>query len=140
MTKEKDHGEWFNYVVGTVNCIGFCDMAPRAMMTTVHDPTVKEYIYIDRVKRSGASLKYSKAVESPSMNSTQSAEPAEPAESAESAKDGLERQSDPTKGGQKRQIRKLYALHTYNQYMGGSDNHIKLNSYYLTAINHHQRN
>jgi Transposase IS4 len=45
MTKEKDHGEWFNYVVGSVNCIVFCDSASKAMMTTVHDPTVEEYAY-----------------------------------------------------------------------------------------------
>ena len=70
MIKEKDHREWFNYIIRTVNYIGFYDMALRAMMTTVYDPTVKEYTYINRVKRSGASLKYLKAVESPSINFT----------------------------------------------------------------------
>jgi hypothetical protein len=27
----------------------------------------------------------------------------------------------------------------YNQYMGGSDNHAKQNSYYLTAVHYHRR-
>jgi Transposase IS4 len=71
MTKEKDHGEWFNYVVGSVNCIAFCDSASKAMMTTVHDPTVEEYAYFDAVKRPGASLKYS--IPSPATQAAESA-------------------------------------------------------------------
>ena len=69
MIKKKNHREWFNYVIKTVNYIGFYNMALRAMMTTVYNPTVKEYIYINRVKQSGAFFNYLKAVESPSINS-----------------------------------------------------------------------
>jgi Transposase IS4 len=128
MTKEKDHGEWFNYVVGSVNCIAFCDSASKAMMTTVHDPTVEDYTYFDAAKRPGASLKYSKQVESTkSTSSTQAGESTE----SESTETDQKRQS--------RKLRKLYALDTYNQNMGGSDNHAKQNSYYSTAQHHHLR-
>ena len=58
MTKQNDHGEWFNYVIGSVNYIAFCDSASKAMMTTVHDLTAKNYVYFDAIKRPGASLKY----------------------------------------------------------------------------------
>ncbi len=63
MTKQNNHGEWFNYVVDSVNCIAFCDSASKAMMTTVHDPTVEEYAYFDAVRRPGASLKHAKSIE-----------------------------------------------------------------------------
>jgi Transposase IS4 len=109
MTKQKDHGEWFNYVIESVNCIAFCDMASKAMMTTIHDPTTEEYAYFDARKRPGASLKYAIAAES------------------------VEDSSQP-------QLRKLYALEEYNQYMGGSDNHAKQNSFYSTAQHYHRRN
>jgi hypothetical protein len=45
MTKQNDHGDWYNYVVSNVNCIGFCDMVASSMMTTVHDPTAEEYTF-----------------------------------------------------------------------------------------------
>jgi hypothetical protein len=37
-------------------------------------------------------------------------------------------------------LRTLYALYSYNQDMGGSDNHAKQNSYYSTARHYHRRN
>ena len=37
-------------------------------------------------------------------------------------------------------LRKLYALDDYNQNMGGADNHIRLNSLYLTGQHYHRRN
>jgi hypothetical protein len=64
MTKQNDHSKWFNYVVSSVNCIAFCDSASKAMMTTVHDPTIKEYAYFDAAKRPNASLKYTKPISS----------------------------------------------------------------------------
>jgi len=109
MTKQNNHGEWFNYVIGSVNCIAFCDMASKAMMTTVYDPTIEEYAYFNAAKRPGASLKYAKAGES-------------------------------STGGSQQQVRKLHALDEYNQYMGGSDNHAKLNSFYSTSQHYHRRN
>jgi Transposase IS4 len=27
MTKQNNHGDWYNYVIGSVNCIGVYDMA-----------------------------------------------------------------------------------------------------------------
>jgi hypothetical protein len=78
MTKEKDHKEWFNYVISSVNYIAFCDSALKAIMTTVHDSTVKDYTYFNAVKRPGASLKYPKQVESiKSTSSTQTGESTE---------------------------------------------------------------
>jgi Transposase IS4 len=65
LRKQNDHGTWYNYVVKSLNCIAFCDMASNSMMTTVHDPTVEEYAYFDRIKRPGASLKYAKHVNKP---------------------------------------------------------------------------
>lgn len=115
MSKQNDHGEWFNYVVGSVNCIAFCDSASKAMMTTVHDLTAEEYVYFDAVKRPGASFKYAK-----------------PAEAVE--------QSPISRSSQQTQLRKLYALDEYNQYMGGSDNHAKQTSFYSTAQHYHRRN
>jgi Transposase IS4 len=129
MTKEKDHGGWFNYVVSSVNCIAFCDSASKAMMTTVHDPTVEEHAYFDAVKRPGASLEYS--ILTPATQTTESTKSTQAAEATK---------SKATNTGQNRQLRKPYALHTYNQYMGGSDNHAKQNSYYSTAVHYHRRN
>ncbi len=86
MTKQNNHGEWFNYVVGSVNCIAFCDSASKAMMTTVHDPTMEEYTYFDRIKRPGASLKL--AVDAETANAANSINAAKftcPAPSANSA-------------------------------------------------------
>jgi hypothetical protein len=37
-------------------------------------------------------------------------------------------------------LRKLYALHNYNQHMGGSDSHVQQNSYYSTAKHYHTYN
>jgi hypothetical protein len=37
-------------------------------------------------------------------------------------------------------LRKLYALHDYNQHMGGSNSHAQQNSYYSTAKHSHARN
>lgn len=77
MTKQNDHDEWFNYVVGSVNYIAFCDSASKTMVTTVHDPTIEEYAYFDATKRPDASLKYAKPASSlestESTNSTSSA-------------------------------------------------------------------
>jgi Transposase IS4 len=131
MTKEKDHGEWFNYVVSSVNCVAFCDSASKAMMTTVHDPTAEEYAYFNAVKRPGASLKYS--IPTPATQSTESTKSTPPTHAAEATKAKV------TETGQNQQLRKPYALHTYNQYMGGSDNHAKQNSYYSTAVHYHRR-
>jgi len=119
MTKQNDHGEWFNYVIGSVNCIAFCDSASKAMMTTVHDPTVEEYAYFAAVKRPGASFKYAKPTETPTE---------------------AMKQNTATENGQKQQLRKLFALDDYNRHMGGSDNHAKLNSFYSTAQHYHRRN
>jgi Transposase IS4 len=131
MTKEKDYGEWFNYVVGSINCIALCDSASKAMMTTVHDSTIEEHTYFDAVKRTGASLKYSKP--SPATQAAESAKSTPFTQVVESTK------AEATKTDYNRQLRKLYALHTYNQYMGGSDNHAKQNSYYSTAVHYHRR-
>jgi Transposase IS4 len=120
MTKEKDRRKWFDCVISSVNYITFCDSASKAMMTAVHDSTIKEYAYFSAVKWPGASPKYSK-----STSSTQAAESPE---------------SGPIKAGQRWQLRKPYALDTYNQNMGGSDNHAKQNSYYSTAVHYHRRN
>lgn len=59
-TKQNNHGDWYNYVIDSVNCVGFCDMATAWLMTTVHDPYTEEYVYFDRVKRPGATLKNAK--------------------------------------------------------------------------------
>ena len=83
MTKEKDHREWFNYVIRSVNYIAFYDSAFKTMMTTIHDPIIKEHTYFNRAKRPGASLKYFKVIkfiESPSINSIEPIEPIEPIE------------------------------------------------------------
>jgi hypothetical protein len=64
MMKQNDHGEWFNYVISSVNYIAFYDIALKVMMITIHDPTIKEYAYFDVIKRPKASLKYAKAGES----------------------------------------------------------------------------
>jgi Transposase IS4 len=109
LRKQNDHGAWYNYVVESVNCIAFCDMASNSMMTTVHDPTVEEYTYFDRIKRPGASLRNVKHVNGPN-------------------------------GEELWLLRKLYALHDYNQHMGGSDSHAQQNSYYSTAKHYHARN
>ena len=109
MTKQNNHREWFNYVISSVNCIAFCDMASKAIMTTVYDPTIEEYAFFNAAKRPGASLKYAKAGES-------------------------------STGGSQQQVRKLHALDEYNQYIGGSDNHAKLNSFYSTSQHYHRRN
>ena len=86
MTKQNDHREWFNWVVGNVNCIAFCDSASKAMMTTVYDPLVDEYAYFDAIKRCGASLKYAKFAESlDAANSVSSASSTLSAPSAPSA-------------------------------------------------------
>lgn len=90
MPRQTDHGRNFNYVVGNVNCIAFCDMATSVMMSTVHDPTQEEYEYFDPAKRPGASLSNSK----PAVSSNNE---------------------------EFWRLRKLYALHDYNQHMGGSD-------------------
>ncbi|ERF72396.1 hypothetical protein EPUS_07558 [Endocarpon pusillum Z07020] len=160
MTKQNDYGEWFNYVVGSVNCIAFCDSASKAMMTTIHDPTMEEYTYFKRIKRPKASLKYAVDAETanaansanamkfvcpapstnstPPANSTLSANSAPPTNSTLSAPPALLANSTlpappalPANSENKPQyLRKLYALDRYNQEMGGSDNHAKLNSYY----------
>ncbi len=129
MTKQNDHGEWFNYVVGSVNCIAFCDSASKAMMTTVHDPTMKEYTYFDGKKRPGASRKF--AVD---------AETADLANSTNAAKFTCSAPSAPSNNQSQQYLRKLYALEHYNKEMGGSDNHAKLNSYYSVSQHYHRRN
>jgi Transposase IS4 len=116
MIKQNDHEDWYNYVVGNVNCIGFYDMAASSMMTTVHDPITEEYTFFDRVKRPEASLKNAKPV-TPSQEAVTSA-----------------------KKEEMWLLRKLYALHDYNQNMGGSDSHAQQSSYYSTAQHYHQRN
>lgn len=112
MTKQNDHGKWFNYVVSSINCIAFCNSASKAMMTTVYNSTAEEYTYFDAVKRPDTSLKY-----------------IQPIEISEYA---LKQNS-----GQKQQLRKLLALDDYNQYISGSDNYIQQNSFYLTAQHYH---
>jgi Transposase IS4 len=97
------------------------------MMTIVHDSTVKEYAYFNAVKRPGASLKYLILI-----SATQTAESTRSTPSSQAA--------ETIKTGQNRQLRKPYALHTYNQYIGGSDNHAKQNSYYSTARHYYRRN
>jgi hypothetical protein len=162
MTKQNDHGEWFNWVVGSVNCIAFCDSASNAMMTTVHDPTVEEYTYFEAVKRSNASLKYAKFADSlssansasssnstlpePSANSTHSLNSTLPAPSANPSNSTLSAPStnsaspSNTSDARKPFLRKLCPLNHYNKEMGGSDNHAKLNSFFSTGRHHHRRN
>jgi hypothetical protein len=50
-----------------MNYIGFYDTAASSMMTTVHDPTVEEFVYFNRVKRPETSLKNAK----PDVNTTE---------------------------------------------------------------------
>jgi hypothetical protein len=89
MTKQNDHGDWYNYIIGNVNCVVFCDSAPRAMMTTVYDPTVEEYVYFSCIKRPGASLKIAipagTAKFTKSADSAESTVPAVPIKSTKSA-------------------------------------------------------
>lgn len=47
---------------------------------------------------------------------------------------------EPLKDCLQQELRKLYALKEYNQYMGGFDNHAKQNSFYLTAQHHYRCN
>ena len=109
ITKQKDYKEWFNYVIESVNCIAFYDIASKAIITTIHNPTTEKYAYFNARKRPRASLKYTIAAES------------------------VEDSSQP-------QLRKLYALKEYNQYIDGSDNHAKQNSFYSTAQHYYRRN
>jgi hypothetical protein len=51
LQKEKHHGEWFNYIIGSVDCLAFYDKAVTLFMTTVYDPTEDEYVYFNAVKR-----------------------------------------------------------------------------------------
>ena len=183
MTKQNDHGEWFNYVVNNVNYIAFCDLAFKIMMITVHDPTMEEYTYFDRIKRPGASLKLAVDAETantansinaakftcpvPSTNSTSSTKsalsthPTSPMNSVLSTRPVPLTNSVlstclvlftnsmfpvlsvfPTSfdNNSQQYIRKLYVLEHYNKEMGDSDNHVKLNSYYLVSRHYHRRN
>ena len=70
MTKQINHEEWYNYVIGNVNCIAFCDMATTSIMTTVHDPTEEDYVWYDEIKRPGASLTNAKPTVSSNNIST----------------------------------------------------------------------
>ena len=144
MTKEKDYREWFNYVIGNVNCIAFCDMASKSMITTVHDPTVEEYTFFSAAKRPNASFKYGKQISAPSAPSSStpsapsSSTPSTLSPSAPSAP-SMQAEND-TSNRQMWLLRTLYALADYNQNIGGADNHVRLNSLYSTAQHYHRRN
>ncbi|KAF7511383.1 hypothetical protein GJ744_004572 [Endocarpon pusillum] len=98
-------------------------------MTTIHDPTMEEDTYFERIKRPGASLKLALDAETAntanSINTTKFTCPALPAPPANSTPQYLQ---------------KLYALEHYNKEMGGSDNHAKLNSYNSVSRHYHRRN
>jgi hypothetical protein len=95
MTRQNHHGDWYNYIVGNVNCIIFCDMAATSMMSTVHDPTIEPLLLLDPVRRPGASLKNA-------VINTVSTDP---------------------QAYEKRALRKLAVQDDYNRHMGGSDSH-----------------
>ena len=131
-------------------------LSHKTMMTTVHDPTMEEYTYFDRIKRLEISLKLVVDTETAnatnsinavkftcptslvnsvlSTNSVFSVHPASPVNSTFS--------TYPTSSDNNSQqyIRKLYVLEHYNKEMGGSDNHVKLNSYYLVNRHYHRHN
>jgi Transposase IS4 len=111
MTRQNHHGDWYNYIVGNVNCITFCDMAATSMMSTVHDPTIEPLLLLDPVRRPGASLKNA-------VINTVSTDP---------------------QACEKRALRKLAVQDDYNRHIGGSDSHTQQNSYYSTANHRHLR-
>ena len=161
MTKQNDHGEWFNYIIDNVNCIAFYDSVSKTMMTIVYDPTMKEYVYFDRIKRSGTSLKYTVNIETTnvinSVNSikfkcltfltnsvlstnsilfTNSVLSTNFVSSVNSVLSTNSMYSINSKN-KLQYLRKLYVLDRYNIEMSDLDNHVKLNSYYLISRHYH---
>jgi hypothetical protein len=42
ITKQSHYGDWRNYILGNTNCISSCDIATKALMTTVYDPASED--------------------------------------------------------------------------------------------------
>ena len=133
-------------------------------MTTVHDPTIKEYTYFDRIKRPEISLKFVVNTETVnvinstnsvkftcpvsfmnpvnsvlftcSVLSTNSMSPVNSVFSVFSTNFTLS-----TSVKNKLQyLQKLYVLEHYNKEMSDSDNYTKLNSYNSVSRHYHRRN
>lgn len=112
-TKQSNFTDWFNEVIGNVNCIAVCDSTTVFFMTTVFDPIKQSGHWYDSKKRKNVK------------------------------RDPLRLPIPSNDSEETVWIHPLYRLlplHEYNQHMNGSDVHAQLESYYSTAKHRHLRN
>ena len=128
------------------------------MIIIVHDSTIEEYVYFDRIKRSKTFLKYVVNVETVNVtnsvnsikfkcltsftnfvfftNSILSTNFVSLTNSILSTNSTYSINSK----NKLQYLRKLYILDRYNKEISNLDNYVKLNSYYLISRCYHRRN
>ena len=121
-------------------------------MITVHDSTIKKYIYFDRIKRLEISLKF--VINTEIVNVVNSINTTKFTCSTNftnsiflvfsvlpiHSMSPINSTSSISFKNKLQYLQKLYVLEHYNKEMDDSDNHIRLNSYYSVSRHYHRRN